>query len=124
MIARHWRGWTKIGDADAYEALLKSTVLQELKRIDGYRGGYVLRNDGPLEAEFVVMNFFDSLDAVKRFAGEDYAIAMFEPEAKKLLSRVEPMAMHYEVRVSTVLERFGDVFGAATFGSGQLMTRD
>jgi heme-degrading monooxygenase HmoA len=102
MIARHWRGWTKIGDADAYEALLKSTVLPELKRIDGYRGGYVLRNDGPLEAEFVVMNFFDSLDAVKRFAGEDYAIAMFEPEAKKLLSRVEPMAMHYEVRVSTV----------------------
>jgi heme-degrading monooxygenase HmoA len=102
MIARHWRGWTKFGDADAYEQLLKRTVLPGLKGIEGYRGGYVLRNDGPEEAEFVVVNFFDSLEAVKRFAGPDYAVAVFEPEAKKLLSRIEPTATHYEVRVSTV----------------------
>ena len=101
MIARHWRGWTKLGDADAYERLLKETVLPGLKAIDGYRGGYVLRADGPEEAEFVVINFFDSLDAVKRFAGSDYAVAVFEPEAKRLLSRIEPMATHYEVRVTT-----------------------
>jgi len=100
MIARHWRGWTKISDAEAYEPLLKDTVLPGLKHIDGYRGGYVLRNDGPLEAEFVVVNLFDSLEAVKKFAGEDYAVAIFEPEAKKLLARIEPMAMHYNVRVS------------------------
>jgi hypothetical protein len=48
----------------------------------------------------VVVNFFDSLEAVKRFAGEDYAVAIFEPEAKRLLSRVEPTAMHYEVRIT------------------------
>ena len=101
MIARHWRGWTKPTDAEAYEKLLKETVLPGLKEIDGYRGGYVLRNDGSEEAEFVVINFFDSLDAVKRFAGPDYAVAVFEPEAKKLLSRIEPMATHYEVRVTT-----------------------
>ena len=46
MIARHWRGWTKVENADAYEALLKNNVLPGLKRVDGYRGGYVLRNDG------------------------------------------------------------------------------
>jgi heme-degrading monooxygenase HmoA len=102
MIARHWRGWTKLGDAEAYEKLLKRTVLPGLRAIEGYRGGYVLRNDGREEAEFVVVNFFDSLDAVKRFAGPDYAVAVFEPDAKKLLSRIEPIAMHYEVRVSTV----------------------
>jgi heme-degrading monooxygenase HmoA len=102
MIARHWRGWTKLGDAEAYEELLKRTVLPGLRAIEGYRGGYVLRNDGREEAEFVVVNFFDSLDAVKRFAGPDYAVAVFEPDAKKLLSRIEPIAMHYEVRVSTV----------------------
>jgi len=102
MIARHWRGWTKVGNAEAYETLLKQTVLPGLKAIEGYRGAYVLRNDGPDEAEFVVVNFFDSLDAVKRFAGPDYAVAVFEPEARKLLSRVEPTATHYEVRVSTV----------------------
>lgn len=102
MIARHWRGWTEPRNADAYEALLKNTVLPGLKNLEGYRGGYVFRNDGAGETEFVVVNFFESLDAVKRFAGPDYATAMFEPEAKLLLSRIEPLATHYEVRVSTV----------------------
>jgi len=49
----------------------------------------------------VFINFFDSLDAVRRFAGPDYAVPVFEPEARVLLSKVEPIAMHYEVRAST-----------------------
>jgi heme-degrading monooxygenase HmoA len=102
MIARHWRGWTKAHNADAYETLLKDKVLPGLKDIAGYRGGYVLRSDGPEEAEFVVVNLFDSLDAVRSFAGPDYTVAVFEPEARQLLSKVEPIAMHYEVRVNTV----------------------
>jgi heme-degrading monooxygenase HmoA len=73
MIARHWRGWTKLKDAEAYEKLLRETVLPGLKNIEGYRGGYVLRNDGAEEAEFVVINFFDSLDAVKRARGKKTA---------------------------------------------------
>jgi hypothetical protein len=73
MIARHWRGWTKRHDADTYEALLKNKVLPGLKEIAGYRGGYVLRNDGQEESEFVVVNLFDSLDAVRAFAGPEYA---------------------------------------------------
>jgi hypothetical protein len=52
--------------------------------------------------EFVVVNLFDSLEAVKQFAGPDYAVAQFEPEARRLLARVEPLAIHYEVCVSTV----------------------
>jgi hypothetical protein len=102
MIARHWRGWTKVHDADAYEMLLKDKVLPGLSGVEGYRGGYVLRNDGPHEAEFVVVNLFDSLEAVKQFAGVNYTTPVFEPEAKQLLSRVEAIAMHYEVRISTV----------------------
>ena len=102
MIARHWRGWTKPSDADCYERLLKETVLPRLKRIPGYRGGYVLRHDGAEESEFVIINLFDSLDAVRAFAGENYAVAVFEPEAKRLLSRIETEAMHYEVRADTV----------------------
>jgi heme-degrading monooxygenase HmoA len=102
MVARYWRGWTEVQDADAYEALLKDLVLPGLKRIEGYRGGYVLRSDGPLEVEFVVVNLFESMEAVKRFAGSDYAVPVFEPEAEKLLSRIEPLARHYEVRASTV----------------------
>jgi hypothetical protein len=72
MIARHWRGWTELQDADAYEILLKDKVLPSLRVIEGYRGGYILRSDSPQEVEFVVVNFFDSLESVKRFAGPDY----------------------------------------------------
>jgi heme-degrading monooxygenase HmoA len=102
MIARHWRGWTEVQNADAYEALLRNTVLPGLKGVEGYRGGYVLRHDGARESEFVIVNLFESIDAVKRFAGVDYNVPVFEPEAKRLLSRIEPTAMHYEVRISTV----------------------
>jgi heme-degrading monooxygenase HmoA len=102
MIARHWRGWTTPENAGAYEALLTGTVLPGLKSLEGYRGGYVFRCDGAHEVEFVVVNFFESIEAVKRFAGPEYATPVFEPEARALLSRVETVAAHYEVRASTV----------------------
>ena len=104
MIARHWRGWTKAADADSYESLLREKVLPEMREINGYRGGYVLRKDGDLEAEFVVVNFFESLEAVRSFAGPDYDVAVFEPEARLLLCRIEPTATHYDVRACTVQE--------------------
>jgi len=102
MIARYWRGWTGPHDADPYEDFLKTKVLPGLRGIQGYQGGYVLRKDEPEEVEFVVVNLFDSLEAVRRFAGSDYSVPVFEPEALRLLSRIEPVARHYEVRVDTV----------------------
>jgi heme-degrading monooxygenase HmoA len=98
MIARHWRGWTTPENADAYEDLLQKQILPEIEKIEGHCGGYLLRKEGPDEVEFIVLNFFDSLDAVKRFAGPDYSVAVFEPEALALLCRVEPTASHYELR--------------------------
>ena len=100
MIARHWRGWTRKEDAEAYEHLLRDKVLPQLKPIDGYRGGYVLRAEHGAEAEFVVVNLFESLEAVQRFAGPDYTAAVFEPEALRLLTRRDPVAVHYEVRAT------------------------
>lgn len=102
MIARHWRGWTEVKNADPYEKLLKEKVLPALKRLEGYKGGYVLRRDASEEVEFVVVNLFDSLESVKRFAGPQYEVAVFEPEARALLAKVEPVAKHYEIRASTV----------------------
>ena len=98
MIARHWRGWTKPEHADAYEQLLRDKVLPGLNEIAGYRGGYILRREGSEEIEFIVVNFFDSLEAVRRFAGPNYEIAVVEPEARTLLSNIEPKATHYKVK--------------------------
>ncbi len=102
MIARHWTGATRREDADAYERLLRETVIPALQRIEGYRGGYVLRRDTGDEVEFVVVNLFATLDAVRAFAGPDYETAVFEPEARRLLSRAEPRALHYDVCINTV----------------------
>lgn len=88
-------------NADAYEKLLREQVLPGLRQIGGYRGGYILRHEGNGEVEFVVMNFFESLEAVRAFAGPDYTVPVFEPEARRLLSKVEPLARHYEVRTTS-----------------------
>ena len=100
MIARLWRGWTSREKADAYERLLRERVLPGLKRLDGYRGGYILRQEGIEEVEFVVMNLFESLEAVQAFAGPEYTVPVFDPEARQLLSKVEPIARHYEVKTT------------------------
>ena len=98
MLARVWKGWTKTENADAYEKLLQEVVYPGLQKIQGYQGGYILRQDGGDETEFVTVNLFESLEAVKAFAGPNYETPVFEPEAKRLLSRVEPIARHYEVK--------------------------
>ncbi len=98
VIARVWRGWTKTENADAYEKLLQEVVYPGLQKINGYHGGYILRQDGQDETEFVTVNLFESLEAVKAFAGADYEVPVFEPEARRLLSRVEPIARHYHVK--------------------------
>jgi len=99
MIARMWRGWTSPENADAYEKLLREVVYPSLQKINGYRGGYIFRsNQDGEETEFVAVNLFESLEAVKAFAGPDYEVPVFEPEARRLLSRVEPIARHYEVK--------------------------
>ena len=100
MIARLWRGWTSIENAEAYEKLLREQVLPGLRQIDGYRGGYILRQESNDEVEFVVMNLFESLEAVQAFAGPDYTVPVFDPEARQLLSKVEPLARHYEVKTT------------------------
>ena len=98
MIARVWRGWAKNENADAYEKLLREVVYPGLRQIKGYRGGYIFRQNSEDETEFVTVNFFESLQAVEAFAGANYETPVFEPEARRLLSWVEPTARHYEVK--------------------------
>ena len=96
MISRLWHGWTTRANADAYETLLRSEVLPGIHRVKGFKGAHVLRRDGKDEVEFVTLTMFDSIDAVKEFAGEDYEVAVVLPEARKLLSRFDARSAHYQ----------------------------
>jgi len=96
MIARLWHGWTTREKADEYEELLRSRILPGIHRVRGYKGSYLLRKDGEDEVEFVTLTFFESMDAVREFAGEDYRTAVVPPEARLLLSRFDATSEHYE----------------------------
>ena len=100
MIARLWHGWTSRENADAYEAVLKRAMLPGIQRVQGYRGAHLLRRDLGSEAEFVTLTLFESLEAVRAFAGEDYELAVVPPGARKLLSRFDARSLHYELVLS------------------------
>lgn len=100
MISRVWHGWTSRANADAYERLLREEVLPGIHRVKGFHGAQVLRRDAGEEVEFVTITQFDSLAAVREFAGEDYEVAVILPEAHELLSRFDSRSVHYETVVS------------------------
>ena len=101
MISRVWHGWTTPANADAYESLLKTEIFQgiEGRRIAGYRGIHLLRRDVGEEVEFVTIMWFDSIEGVRTFAGEDYEAAVVPPKARAVLSRFDARSQHYEVKV-------------------------
>jgi antibiotic biosynthesis monooxygenase (ABM) superfamily enzyme len=100
MIARIWHGWTKRGDAKAYEEMLRNEIFPGIaaRNIEGYHGAELfIREDGD-EVEFVTLLRFDSMDAVKEFAGADERNPVIYPKAERLIARME-QARHYRVAI-------------------------
>lgn len=83
MIAKIWHGWTLPENADAYEALLRHEIFTgiEGREIPGYKGITLFRRDLGTEVEFITLMRFESLEAVRVFAGEDYSLAVVPPTA-------------------------------------------
>jgi len=102
MISRIWHGWTTIENADRYENLLKTEIFPGIasKNVSGYRGIQLLRRLLGDEVEFITIMKFDSLEAVKEFAGEDYEKSYVPDKARKVLSRHDGRSQHYEIRES------------------------
>ena len=103
MTSRVWHGWTVPANADAYESLLKSEIFVGIqnRQISGYRGIQLFRRNFEDEVEFVTIMWFDSIDAIRDFAGEDYEVAVVPPKARKLLARFDQRSQHYEVRAES-----------------------
>ena len=97
MIARTWRGETAVADADAYVAYLEQTGLAAYRATPGNRGAHLLRRELGSTTEFVTLTFWDDLDAVRRFAGDDITVAVFYPEDDRFLAARDLVAHHYEV---------------------------
>ena len=100
MISRVWHGWATSANADAYETLLKNEIFPGIRdrRITGYRGIQLFRRSLGDEVEFVTVMWFDTMEAVRAFAGEDYEVAFVPSQARVLLSRFDARSQHYEVK--------------------------
>ena len=102
MISRIWHGWTTLENADTYENLLKTDIFPAIasKNVLGYRGIQLLRRQLSNEVEFITIMQFDSLEAVKQFAGEDYEKSYVPDKARRVLSRHDKRSQHYEIKES------------------------
>lgn len=98
MLVRIWHGWTEPGQADDYEALLKSEIFPGIlaKNVAGFRRIELYRRPLADEVEFVTIMWFANLEAVKAFAGEDYEAAYVPPKARAILKRFDSRSRHYE----------------------------
>lgn len=101
MISRVWHGWTTPENADAYEALLRSEIFTGIRgrKIAGFREIQLFRQSLGPEVEFMTVMWFETIDAVRAFAGQDYEAAVVPPKARALLSRFDERSRHYEVKI-------------------------
>jgi heme-degrading monooxygenase HmoA len=97
LIARVWHGVTPAAKAEAYTAYLERTGARECRATPGNRGVYVLRRTRSDETEFTFISLWESLDAIRRFAGPDYEKAHYYPEDSDYLLDLEPFVLHYDV---------------------------
>ena len=97
MIARIWRGAVRTHDGDAYAKYMQTTGVAGYASTPGNCGVWMLRRDVGSNTEFLMFTLWDSLDAVKAFAGKNYETAVLYPEDERFLVEREPTSMHYVV---------------------------
>ena len=100
MIGRIWHGYTTHENADIYENLLKEEIFINIRNrhIPGFQEIQLMRRDLGNEVEFITIMWFDDIESVKTFAGEEYEMAVVPPKARAVLSRFDDRSQHYEVR--------------------------
>ncbi|QDP20549.1 antibiotic biosynthesis monooxygenase [Sphingomonas xanthus] len=98
-MCRQWRGWTDPQSAEEYERIVRTEVIPEIEALSlpGFRHIDLMRRDRGDEVEFQTLMWFDSLDAIIAFTGDDYAVSHVPPAAQAVLKRYDARAVHYEV---------------------------
>ncbi|MDP2480964.1 MAG: antibiotic biosynthesis monooxygenase [Candidatus Palauibacterales bacterium] len=97
MILRTWRGWTRREDADGYFEYLAKTGVKDIEATPGNHGVLLTRREEDGRTEFLFMSLWDSLEAVKGFAGPDPERAVFYPEDDGYLVEKDEHIDHWDV---------------------------
>jgi heme-degrading monooxygenase HmoA len=97
MIARVWQGFAIRERVDDYVKHLQQSVVPELRQIDGFKGIYLLRRESSDDVEFMVMTLWESMDAIRKFAGENPEVAVVAPAARVLFREYDAKVKHFEI---------------------------
>lgn len=97
MIARIWTGAVRKSDGDEYAEYVEETGIAEYEATPGNCGAWMLRRDVGEHTEFMTFTLWESIEAVKGFAGDEYEKAVFYPRDDRFLIRRDLEVLHYEV---------------------------
>lgn len=111
MVARMWRGRTRRADAAEYLEYVRETGVARQRGTDGNLASLVFTRPRGPETEFVVLSLWDSMDSVRRFAGPEPGRAVYYPEDRRWLKRLDPGVEHYAIPVAQLEEGRGGVRG-------------
>ena len=103
MIARTWRGWASAATADDYQHHYETEVAEHLQQVPGFCGARLLRRHDRDEVMFTSITFFNSIDDVRAFAGDDPEQAVVEDSARRALIRWDERVTHHEVAVDLAM---------------------
>ena len=96
MITRIWHGTTLLENSDEYLEKMKTVALPDYRRIPGNIGAYVLHRIEGGVAHFNMLTFWENLDAIKQFAGEDYEIPKYYEFDEMMLLELEDVSRQYD----------------------------
>ena len=97
MIARHWRGLAKADRAEAYVAHLREETFPAIRALPGFKSASILRRDVAEGVEFLIVTTWDSLDAIRPFAGADVEAAVVPDKAQAMMLDYDRFVRHFEV---------------------------
>jgi heme-degrading monooxygenase HmoA len=97
MVARIWRGTVRAADADEYVAYVRDTGVEQYRSTPGNQGAWILRRPIGDLTEIVAFSLWESMDAVRGFAGDDRSRAVYYPKDDRFLVERGPTVDHYDV---------------------------
>jgi heme-degrading monooxygenase HmoA len=97
MIARIWRGTTAADRAEEYLQYIRDTGVPDYRNTPGNHGVQILMRTHDDRTDFTILSYWDSMDAIKAFAGDDPEVSRYYPEDDKYLIEKHPNVEHHEV---------------------------
>jgi heme-degrading monooxygenase HmoA len=97
MIIREWRCRARQSEAAKYPDYFRSEVIPELRNVQGFAGGFLSQRQSGEYVEYLVLTRWQSMDAIRAFAGAVPENAVIDPRAMATVVAYDEKVRHYDV---------------------------